>query len=702
MKLLDDARTNWGGRLWVGAVLVMLLVGMAWTPVSASDPETTAGTPAADQGMPSYGKDFMERLAGLPMQEGGRIKPFSSWAGYSLLQINGKRSVQISDDVKMDAMNWAVEALFFREIAVTRNVFLIEDDQVLADLGLNVIDKETKKKKRKRDRYSYDDLRGAIELLRAKVGKIHQQLESRAIRSLDLTPVQHQEMALSASLSLFEHIIGAMDPIRQQVDVSLLAKEPQWFDGRAETSLALAFARLPDINREMLKRNEGLKEGDEKPPATVAMTRTAVDIQSALRRLNTKALIFSVFPPKAQPEKFDQWLTPSHMGVPEFDTMRWPAMEGARALYEPVRSAMVAQVGHLAAAFEHRQDVAKFEQHMDALRDLTSAVAERRGEFDRVDSEVAYYKFEPFFKAQIFFLLGFLLLAITWFLTDSKWMYRLAVVIVGIALILVITGITWRSYLRRLAPVSNLYDTIPFITAAGVLACLITEWINKRRVAIVLGAVLGALGMWLEARYQYVDRKDTMRPLEAVLRTNFWLSTHVTTVTIGYAAGLLAGAFAHVHVLGRIFGFKSHDRAFYRSLAKMIYGTVCFGLLFSVVGTILGGIWANDSWGRFWGWDPKENGALMICLWEVAILHARMGGFIKGHGIAMAGVMTTPIVAFSWWGVNTLGVGLHQYGYIDGVRTNLYIFYWFEFSVLLAGGVWWLVNRPGAKPTTST
>ena len=111
-----------------------------------------------------------------------------------------------------------------------------------------------------------------------------------------------------------------------------------------------------------------------------------------------------------------------------------------------------------------------------------------------------------------------------------------------------------------------------------------------------------------------------MPSLVAVLDSNFWLATHVTTITIGYAAGLLASAFAHVWILGKLLGYRRGDKAFYETVSQMTYGVLCFGLLFALVGTMLGGIWANYSWGRFWGWDPKENAALMICLWQIAML----------------------------------------------------------------------------------
>ncbi len=95
----------------------------------------------------------------------------------------------------------------------------------------------------------------------------------------------------------------------------------------------------------------------------------------------------------------------------------------------------------------------------------------------------------------------------------------------------------------------------------------------------------------------------------------------------------------------------------------MVYGIVCFATLFSFVGTILGGIWADQSWGRFWGWDPKENGAVLIVLWNAVVLHARWGGLVKPRGLMCLAVFGNIVTSWSWFGVNMLGVGLHSYGF---------------------------------------
>jgi len=166
---------------------------------------------------------------------------------------------------------------------------------------------------------------------------------------------------------------------------------------------------------------------------------------------------------------------------------------------------------------------------------------------------------------------------------------------------------------------------------------------------------------------------DTMEMLQAVLDTNFWLATHVVCITAGYSAMFIAGFLAILYILRGVFT-KSLGDATARTLSRMVYGIVCFATLFSFVGTILGGIWADQSWGRFWGWDPKENGALLIVLWCAIVLHARWGGLIKDRGLMAMAIFGNIVTSFSWFGVNMLGVGLHSYGFMDKAFFWLMVF----------------------------
>jgi hypothetical protein len=104
-----------------------------------------------------------------------------------------------------------------------------------------------------------------------------------------------------------------------------------------------------------------------------------------------------------------------------------------------------------------------------------------------------------------------------------------------------------------------------------------------------------------------------------------------------------------------------------KEMGRMIYGTLCFALFFSFFGTVLGGLWADDSWGRFWGWDPKENGALIIVLWNALVLHARWDGMVKERGMAVLAIFGSVVTGWSYFGVNELKVGLHSYGFTEGV-----------------------------------
>jgi ABC-type transport system involved in cytochrome c biogenesis permease subunit len=214
--------------------------------------------------------------------------------------------------------------------------------------------------------------------------------------------------------------------------------------------------------------------------------------------------------------------------------------------------------------------------------------------------------------------------------------------------------------------VGNLYDTIIFIATASVVFLMVFEWFTRRGFALALAPVAGMALILLSRMFEVGDAKDHMDPLVAVLASNFWLTIHVITITLGYAGGLLTALFGAIYILLRGLGLDAGSADLRRMLTRATYGCVCLTLFLSLTGTVLGGIWANYSWGRFWGWDPKENGALLIVLWNLAVLHARMGGIIREWGLHLAAVFGSTIVVFSWWHVNFLNVGLHTYGFTSG------------------------------------
>ena len=127
----------------------------------------------------------------------------------------------------------------------------------------------------------------------------------------------------------------------------------------------------------------------------------------------------------------------------------------------------------------------------------------------------------------------------------------------------------------------------------------------------------------------------------------------------------------------------------------MTYGVLCFSIFFTFIGTVLGGLWADDSWGRFWGWDPKENGALIIVLWNALILHAKWGKMIGPRGLALLAIAGNISVTWSWFGTNELGIGLHAYGFTEGTVRNLWTFWATQIALIVAGLLF-------ARPATRT
>ncbi|MCX5768955.1 MAG: cytochrome c biogenesis protein CcsA, partial [Candidatus Hydrogenedentes bacterium] len=353
-------------------------------------------------------------------------------------------------------------------------------------------------------------------------------------------------------------------------------------------------------------------------------------------------------------------------------------------------------IAHLEALADARDNRGAFLERARQFHQTVTAMAAARGEYGKIPLEVVFYRAQFFYYALVLYILAFLLIAVQWLRPPKSGAGLLRAAnlgLVALPTVLLIAGIVMRSIIRGRPPVTTLYETILFCTAVAAAVSLFIEFMNRQRIALAVGALLGVAGMFLANKYEVSEGADTMPSMVAVLDTNFWLATHVTTIAIGYGAGLLASAMAHVYVFGRLVGrigrigrigpIEREERQ--RGLARTVYGVLCFSLLFSVLGTVLGGIWANESWGRFWGWDPKENGALMIVLWQLAILHARRGGLIGDLGVNLGVIAGGLVIAFSWFGVNLLGVGLHSYGFTSGTFAALAAFYAIEAVVIAAG-----------------
>ncbi len=228
-----------------------------------------------------------------------------------------------------------------------------------------------------------------------------------------------------------------------------------------------------------------------------------------------------------------------------------------------------------------------------------------------------------------------------------------------------------RSIILSRPPTGTLYETLLFGSAIIVMVGLLVFYKNKNHL-LFLGICSISAAFLLFISRGFIQG-DSLNVLVAVLNTNFWLSTHVTCIIIGYAFCIMAAMVGHAYLWSQS---ATSDKL-------MVPLTLC-ALLFTSIGTLLGGIWADQSWGRFWGWDPKENGALLIVLWLAWILHGRVSRHFKKSGFAAALGLTNIMVALTWFGVNLLGVGLHSYGFISGIAWGLGSFIIFQILIIAA------------------
>ncbi len=306
--------------------------------------------------------------------------------------------------------------------------------------------------------------------------------------------------------------------------------------------------------------------------------------------------------------------------------------------------------------------------HNNNADDFNRAVADYRAAVAAVAPQVVehtafeswYNAFSPLFLCNLLYIFVFILAACSWI----GWRKPFARAAFGLLLLTFVVhtiGIGSRLYLSGRGPVTNLASASIFIGWMVVLLSILLELIYRNGVGSVVGAVVGFVALTL---YINLATDDTMKVLQAVLDTNFWLWTHVPSVTVGYSATVLAGFLGIAYILIGVFSTRLNG-GLGKEITRMIYGITCFAILFSFLGTVLGGIWADQSWGRFWGWDPKENGAVLIVLANALLLHARWGGLVKERGIAALAVFGNIVTAWSFFGTNMLGIGLHSYGFMD-------------------------------------
>ncbi len=425
---------------------------------------------------------------------------------------------------------------------------------------------------------------------------------------------------------------------------------------QVEQASALEASELTNYQRRLLELAKKLQtirrlEMSFEPPQ-LRQDHAQEDIQLALRQLQAleEMSVPLVVPPGKGQDEWSNFASSWFTGLKQ------------RVQGEDPNPAMIAMT-KLIVAYD-QGDVEAFNTELAEYQNYLADNPPDDYEESKVRYEAFYNALSPLFWAWILYLGAFLLAALSW-LGWSKSLNRAAFCMAVLAVLFHTVGLVSRIYISGRPPVTNLYSSAVFIGWAGVLAALGIERVYRLGVGNVVAAVAGFVTLAI-AIFGLDDGGDTLGVMQAVLDTQFWLATHVVCITLGYATTYLAGLFGVIYILGGVLT-PSLTPNVGKDISRMVYGMVCFAMFFSFVGTVLGGLWADDSWGRFWGWDPKENGALMIVLWNALILHARWGAMIKERGLAALAVGGNIVTTWSYFGTNELGVGLHSYGFTEGV-----------------------------------
>jgi ABC-type transport system involved in cytochrome c biogenesis permease subunit len=213
-----------------------------------------------------------------------------------------------------------------------------------------------------------------------------------------------------------------------------------------------------------------------------------------------------------------------------------------------------------------------------------------------------------------------------------------------------------------------MYESVIWVGFGCVLFAIIFELKERVRYFLTAGVAGGFLCLVLMDLVPVLAGNSSMpgfenqiNPLQPVLQNNFWLMVHVLTITLSYAAFGLAWILAHVTLVIAMSSPQEHRRN--ATFHLFIYRVLQVGVLLLTVGTILGGVWAYYSWGRFWGWDPKETWAFISLVLYLVVLHGRFAGIWSNFALSIGSVVCFLSIVMAWYGVNfVLGSGLHAYG----------------------------------------
>lgn len=307
------------------------------------------------------------------------------------------------------------------------------------------------------------------------------------------------------------------------------------------------------------------------------------------------------------------------------------------------------------------------------FKNLTSQHMSKISSF-LVKSEVFYNKLKFILKSCFYFLICVILII---FFRNKNLSINFAKMAFFFGVISLFSDLFFRILLTQKSPVTSLNESLIFVNFVFTLYFLINLLKFKNSKRILASASISFLLSLITIK---LSDASNIKLVVAVLNTNFWLVIHVLTISIGYGFCLICGFLGHIYIY-QLAKYKNY--LIKNNLYNYIFYFTLLSLFFSFIGTLLGGIWADQSWGRFWGWDPKENGALLIVLWLTLILHAKSSNLISEIYFVVGSILNLIVLSLAWFGVNLLSVGLHSYGFIENIGIGLFGYVTFELLFLI-------------------
>lgn len=582
----------------------------------------------------------------IPVLAGGRIKPIDTFARTNLLLVFGKSKLK-----EIDAVEWIKELLFDPPKAYNRKIFLIRNNDVSKALSLEVT---------KEQLYTFLEVSTGI------------QKESKLINQISQIPQKERSPSQQQIFEMYFKVSNILDISRS---LSLIWPQFQIPSKEYADRLNLPFEKnltyLQVLKRkaiytEIVKEIFSNKNGTHNQKQT-DLLKLGRDLERVASDNGTR--LFRIIPPQFNKTAETEWNSP-------WQTVQSGAGNPATVKYFKLWSKL-----YLAY---HAKDLDYWQEASKELYLYSNELSKGMASQGKLKWEVKYNKIDFFTKSITFYILSFLLLSFSWLFWKRK-LEIAAFTSLAIGSIVHITGLTLRCIIMDRPPVTTLYESIIFVSLICVLGAVFIERKTKTNMGTFIGSCLGTILLFIS--FSYEKDGDSMGMLAAVLDTNFWLATHVVTITIGYGCCFVASILGHVYIFERLFKNEKENGKF---IIKNMHGACLFSLFFTVLGTILGGIWADQSWGRFWGWDPKENGAMLICMWLLFAVHGRLTKYFDDLAYATTVALTSIIVVLAWFGVNLLNVGLHSYGFTTSIATNIAAFTIIE---LLVCGISFIVVK---------